>query len=277
MSMFDAKIHESRSGLAYRRRGRGSPVVLLHGIPGSAASWDATVALLPQSLDVIIPDLLGFGASARPTGLNSLHASAQAEAVDNLLQELAIPRATVIGHDFGGPVAVTLIGRRPDVVAALGLLSTNVFSDTPIPFPLSTVTWPIIGRLSRKLLFSTPSLSMMLRQGVGAGSKTIDRATHLGNRAQRDAIATIFAGSLTHLAELYKPIEDNLRRIDVPTFVGWGDCDPFFDVAQGERVAAALDVELHLYPGAGHFLPHERPSQVAADISALAGNGAPQA
>lgn len=277
MSMFDAKIHESRSGLAYRRRGRGSSVVLLHGIPGSAASWDATVALLPLNLDVVVPDLLGFGASARPTGLNSLHATAQAEAVDQLLKELAIPHATVIGHDFGGPVAITLAARRPDVVTALGLLSTNVFSDTPIPFPLSTVTWPIIGHLSRRLLFSTPSLAMMLRHGVGEGAEAIDRATHLGDRAQRDAIATIFAGSLTRLAELYTPIEDHLDRIDVPTFVGWGDRDPFFDVAQGERVAAALDVKLRVYPGAGHFLPHERPSQVAADISALASNNAPQA
>ena len=267
--MWGEELVQSSSGLAYRRVGSGPAVVLLHGIPGSAATWQLVAAELPGTLDVIVPDLLGFGASNRPQTLDDLHAPAQAAALDNLLDELGIDNTIVIGHDFGGPIALTLASNRPDSISALGLLSTNAFTDTPIPFPLSLATAPVIGPLARRALFSGPSLRMMLRQGVGRDSTPLDPHTHLGDRDQQRAIATIFAGSLTRLAELYGPVEAALGRIDAPAFVGWGDQDPFFDLTQGERTAATLGVQLRVYDGAGHFLPHERPHDVAADILAL--------
>ena len=260
----------SESGIAYRRRGAGGwPLLLLHGIPGSAASWERTALLLPDDLDVIVPDLLGFGDSTRPTTLDALHVAAQAAALDLLLTELGIESATVVGHDFGGPVAVALSARRPSVVAALGLVATNVFTDTPIPFPLSTVNWPVVGSISRRALFAPMSLRMMLRQGVGPGSDPIDAATYLGDKAQERAIATIFAGSLTHLEALYGPVEAQLQRLEIPVFVGWGDHDPFFPLEEGERVAGATHTELRVYGGAGHFLPHERPGELVEDIASL--------
>ena len=264
----------SRSGLAYRRSGSGPPVVLLHGIPGSAESWREVADGLIGGYDVIVPDLLGFGASDQPEDLRGLHAVAQACALDDLIDELGVGPVTVVGHDFGGPVALSLAARRPGAVTALGLLATNTFTDTPIPFPLSAATWPVVGPLVARAVFSTPSLRMMLRQGVGHGASVPDPATHLGERAQRHAIVTIFEGSLVHLAELYGPIEAELRRTSVPTLVGWGDHDPFLPVAQGERTAQTVGAALRVYEGAGHFLPHERPAEVAADITALAATAA---
>jgi pimeloyl-ACP methyl ester carboxylesterase len=265
----DDDVIKSVSGLGYRRSGSGPVVVLLHGIPGSAASWSSTVSQLPETLDVIVLDLLGFGASTRPRTLEGLHATSQASALAQLLDELDISSATIVGHDFGGPVALALHRLRPDLFEAVGLLATNAFTDTPIPFPLSLVNVPFIGGVAARTLFSSPSLRMMLRQGVGKGTKPPESGTHLGDRAQQQAIATIFAGSLTRLDELYSPLEEQLSRLELPVFVGWGDIDPFFDVAQGERTAQAAGAELRLYAGAGHFLPHERPAEVAADIAAL--------
>jgi len=219
--MWGDEARPSESGIAYRRRGAGgASLVLLHGIPGSAASWEATTAQLSDDLDVIVPDLLGFGASARPMSLDELHVAAQAEALDRLLDELGVTSVTVVGHDFGGPVAVALSARRPEVVAALGLAATNVFTDTPIPFPLSTVNWPAVGSLSRRALFAPMALRMMLRQGVGAGCGPIDPAAHLGDRAQQQAISTIFAGSLTHLEALYGPVEAHLHTWRSPCSSG---------------------------------------------------------
>ena len=272
--MWGDRVVESSSGIAYRRSGDGPAVLLLHGIPGSAASWEPVATQLPATLDVIVPDLLGFGASNRPRSLGDLHAPAQATALASLLDGLGIHTATVIGHDFGGPIALTLTTNRPDLVDALGLLATNAFTDTPIPFPLSLATASLIGPLARRVLFSGPSLRMMLRQGVGRGSARPDPSTHLGDRHQKRAIATIFAGRLTRLAELYGPVEAALSSAKVPAFVGWGDRDPFFDLAQGERTAAAMGVELRVYEGAGHFLQHERPQEVAADVVALAAGSA---
>ena len=259
----------SRTGIAYRRFGSGPPILLLHGLPGSGASWLQVAKLLSGRHELVLPDLLGFGASAKPASLPELRASAQADALAGLLGGLAIEPVAVVGHDFGGPVAVELAGRHPGLVSHLGVLATNLFPDTPIPFPLSTAAWPLLGRVARRLLFSQPSLRMMLRTGTGRPRVALDPSVYLGDAAQRRAIHTIFAGSLTSLHELYAPVERHARAIDVPTFAGWGTRDPFFSVKEGERAAAALSTTLRLYNDAGHFLPEERPHEVARDLAAL--------
>ena len=262
----------SRNGMAYRRSGDGPTVVLLHGIPGQGRSWEPVRAGLDGAFDVVMPDLIGFGDSHRPSRptIENVGPTAQAASVAVLLDELAVRHATVVGHDFGAPVGVLLSAIRPDLVGALSLLAGNTFPDTPIPFPLSLATAPVIGGFFSRLLFSTPSLHLMLRQGVGPGSAPPDAGVYLGDGNQRRAIATIFSGALTRLAELYSPVAAALGALEVPVLVGWGDRDPFFPLEQGERTAAAVNASLRVFHGAGHFLPHERPADVAREIAAFA-------
>lgn len=262
----------SPDGMAHRRSGSGPTVVLLHGIPGQGRSWRPVQAALDGAFDVVVPDLIGFGDSHRPSRptIDNVGPAAQAASVAALLDGLAVHDATVVGHDFGAPVAVLLAAARPDLVGALTLLAGNTFPDTPIPFPLSLTNAPVIGGPLSRLLFSAPSLHLMLRQGTGPGSAPPDAGVYLGDRDQRRAIATIFSGALTRLAELYSPIAAALAALPVPVLVGWGDRDPFFPIAQGERTAAAASARLHVFHEAGHFLPHERPAEVAREIAAFA-------
>jgi pimeloyl-ACP methyl ester carboxylesterase len=61
----------------------------------------------------------------------------------------------------------------------------------------------------------------------------------------------------------------------MPTMVIWGDHDPFFSVAQGQRTASAIPgARFVLFEGAGHFLPEERPHAFADQIVAQAAKGA---
>jgi pimeloyl-ACP methyl ester carboxylesterase len=249
----------------------GPPVVLLHGVPGSGRSWRTVSELLAAHCRVVVPDLIGFGGSARSADLDILHAEGQAGVLEEVFSRLRLGPAVVVGHDFGGAVALTFAGRRPDLVDGLALLATNAFADTPIPFPLSTVTWPLVGRGAARLLFSRPSLARMMRLGVGVPPGQLDVDAAVGDRGQRRAIALVFGATLTHLRHYYRPIEEGLARIAVPTLVGWGEHDPFFSVEQGRRTAAAVhDARFRLYPGAGHFLPEERPREVASHIAELA-------
>lgn len=262
----------SGNGMAYRRSGDGPIVVLLHGIPGQGRSWEPVHAALDGAFDVVMPDLIGFGDSHRPSRptIENVGPAAQAASVAALLDELAVRHATVVGHDFGAPVGVLLAATRPDLVGAVSLLAGNTFPDTPIPFPLSLATAPVIGGFFSRLLFSTPSLNLMLRQGTGPGSAPPDAGVYLGDSGQRRTISTIFSGALTSLAELYSPVATALAALEVPVLVGWGDRDPFFPLEQGERTAAAAGARLHVFQGAGHFLPHECPAEVAGEIAAFA-------
>ena len=260
------------NGMAFRRHGSGPTVVLLHGIPGSGKAWEGVDEALGGSFDVITPDLLGFGESECPTArtIDSVGPAAQAVALVSLLDELGVRGAIIVGHDFGAPVGVLVATERPDLVNGLSLLAGNTFPDTPIPFPLSLTTTPGIGSLFSRLLFSRASLGLMLRRGTGPGATPPDTRVYLGDRSQRRTIATIFSAALIDLAELYSPVAAALGQLNVPVLVGWGDRDPFFPLDQGQRTATAANGRLRIFPGVGHFLPHECPTEVAHEIAALA-------
>jgi pimeloyl-ACP methyl ester carboxylesterase len=264
-------VETSWGKIAVRCSGEGAPpVVLLHGIPGSGRTWTQVGELLGSRHRIVVPDLVGFGGSARCRDVEALHAEGQATALAEVLSRVGVRRAVLVGHDFGGPVALTLARRSPDLVAALGLLATNTFGDTPIPFPLSVVTWPGVGSTAARALFSGPALRLMMRRGVGRPAPEIDLEAAVGDRHQRRAIRLVFEASLTRLVDLYRPIQEGLGNIDVPTLVGWGERDPFFSVDQGRRTAAAVPgARFRLYGGAGHFLPEERPHEVASDVAQL--------
>lgn len=256
-------------GLALRRSGADGPVVvLIHGIPGSTGVWERVAEALARDHRVFVPDLLGFGASPRPRRADELWADRQAAALANALDAAKVSDACIVGHDFGGPVALALSQQRPDLFRSCALLSANTFPDTPIPLPIRAVTWPLVGRVAASALFSGPALALMLRQG---SSTPLQPEIYLGDRTQRAAIGTIFSHALRNLSELYSPTEQALGELDAPVLVGWGDADPFFPVEQGERTAAAARRgRLVVYPGAGHFLPSERPDELARHIRALA-------
>jgi haloacetate dehalogenase len=87
--MSDGELRRHKIGdLSVLAGGEGEPVVLLHGIPGSAFAWESAGMLLAERYRLIIPDLLGFGRSDPPKG--DYYMEAQAAAIGGLLAELGI-------------------------------------------------------------------------------------------------------------------------------------------------------------------------------------------
>jgi pimeloyl-ACP methyl ester carboxylesterase len=241
----------------------GVPLLLLHGIPGRASVWDKVIDRLPDGYRVIVPDLLGFGASSRPNGALDLHAENQANTLAVALDQLDIASVMVVGHDFGGPVALWLTRLRPGLVTHLGLVATNVMPDTPIPQPLKLLTAPVVGGLVERMMMSPSALRMMANRGVGRPKIAIDGRAYVGDRRQARAIRTIFSTSLRNLRDLYTPTKEALDALTIPVFVAWGENDPFFPVAEGRRIADAVaGSTFTVFNGAGHFLPDERPDRL---------------
>lgn len=239
----------------------GSPTyVLLHGFPGGADDWRPVAELLADDgARVLVPDLLGFGASPRPTSFAGLWAPAQADALAAELDALGVRDATVVGHDYGGPVAITLADRRPDLVGALAIADTNAFPDTPIDLPLSLVLVPGVGWVAERLLFSAFSLKAL----GGRFSKVPGTRIHVNDGDEATSIRILFAGVLRDLAALYTPIEQAGGRVDVPTLVVWGELDPLFPVEQGRRTAELLHARFEVLDGVGHLVPAEAPERLA--------------
>jgi 3-oxoadipate enol-lactonase len=115
--------------IAFDRRGKGTPLVLLHGYPLDHSIWESVAALLVNDFDLILPDLRGFGESGSP-GANTTMADYAAD-VAGLLDHLGIQKAAIAGHSMGGYVALAFAGAFPGRVLGLGLISSQTLADPP--------------------------------------------------------------------------------------------------------------------------------------------------
>lgn len=253
------------------RGGHGTPLVLLHGIPGSAHTWEGVAQRLTGHFDVVVPDLLGFGQSDRPEG--DYYMEAQARALHDLLDGLGVSGFYLGAHDFGGPVALTLLRLFPRLrVKGLLLTATNTFTDTYVPPPLRLARVPLVGQVFFYLMAGNrPAFRMMHLQACAAkDALPWERfARHLTDGGI-DLTRRIFHRSLADLKGNYQEIQDLLPKLEAPTTVVWGNKDPFFAVSVGERMAAAIPgARLIVYENTGHFVPEEQPERLATDIRSL--------
>ena len=121
----------------------GPVVVLLHGLGGSSSTWSPVMALLGRHAHVIAPDLLGHGRSAKPRdGDYSL--GAHAAGLRDLLVAVGLDRATVIGHSFGGGVAMQFAYQFPELLERLVLVASGGFGREVTPV-LRAAPRPLLG------------------------------------------------------------------------------------------------------------------------------------
>src|SRR3954447_449226 len=110
----------------------GPVVVLLHGLAGSSSTWLPVMPLLGAHAHMIAPDLLGHGRSAKPGG-GDYSLGAHAAGLRDLLVALGLDRATVIGHSFGGGVAMQFAYQFPELVERLVLVANGGFGREVTP------------------------------------------------------------------------------------------------------------------------------------------------
>ena len=123
------KIKVNDIELAYTRRGKGTPLVLLHGYPLDHLLWEDVAPLLEDTFDLILPDLRGFGES---TTVGSPYTMDDyASDVAGLLDQLGIQKAAIAGHSMGGYVALAFARLYPERISGLGLVSSQVLADPP--------------------------------------------------------------------------------------------------------------------------------------------------
>jgi 3-oxoadipate enol-lactonase len=123
------KTYINGFSLAYERRGRGTPFVLLHGYPLDHTIWQPVVRLMEDRTDLILPDLRGFGESETPAGDYTL--LDMAGDVTALLDHLKIKQAVLAGHSMGGYIALAFAHAHPERVLGLGLVASQAAADTP--------------------------------------------------------------------------------------------------------------------------------------------------
>ena len=278
--MENSKLSRRKLGrTSYLEGGTDDPILFLHGFPGSAYSWEATARLLleryPGRYRAIIPDLLGFGESDSPG--NDWYMEGQASAIADLLRSLNFCDFYLAAHDFGGPVALTLLRLHPEMtIRKLVISATNLLTDTPIPLPLRSAGLPILGDLVYGAMAGSPFGFRMMYQFAAQNKNAAtwqDFRRHVTAHGMAST-ARIFQHSLADLPGNYGPIEKFAAQIKIPTLILWGDHDPFFPVTVAKKTELAIPIAtLKIYKETGHFVPEERAAEVANDLASFFDQG----
>lgn len=127
--------------LRYREIGRGSPVVMLHGLMRSLEDWQGLGDSLATQHHVIVLDQRGHGRSTRVTSSDSLGA-ALADDVARLLDHLHVQRAHIVGQSMGSAVAMKFAARYPQRVASVSLLAPPSYPDSAT-FARTSESWAV--------------------------------------------------------------------------------------------------------------------------------------
>ena len=109
--------------VAFRYEGSGPLILLIHGITGRSAQWEATIDALSDDYTVLAPDLLGHGESAKPRGDYSL--GSFASGLRDITLALGHESATVVGHSLGGGIAMQFAYQFPERCERLALVSSG--------------------------------------------------------------------------------------------------------------------------------------------------------
>jgi pimeloyl-ACP methyl ester carboxylesterase len=117
--------------IEYRERGRGSPVVFVHGVGVNGDLWRAVVPGLADENRCIAPDL-PWGAHSYPLREDvDLSLPGMARIVADFIEVLGLDDVTIVANDTGGAVAQSLVGRYPERIGRLVLTSCDAFEKFP--------------------------------------------------------------------------------------------------------------------------------------------------
>lgn len=243
--------------------------VLVHAFPLGAGMWEPQMRAVPPGWRLVTLDLRGFGGSTGDVdSVGAVSMADYAADVVDLLDELAVPRAVIVGLSMGGYVAFAVWQAAPQRVSALVLAATRAGADTPEgranrrnmlalvdregPAGVAQQMMPkLLGRTSRD---ANPSLEATVRRLIKQQSPTAVRSAILRMMHRPDAT----------------PL---LPAVTVPTLAIVGEEDDLTPVAESRAIADAVPgARLVVIPRAGHLANLEQPEAFNQALAAFLGS-----
>jgi pimeloyl-ACP methyl ester carboxylesterase len=263
------ELHGDR--IAYRDAGEGHALLLIHGMAGSSATWREIIPQLSKKYRIIAPDLLGHGMSAKPRGDYSL--GAFAVFLRDLLDELGVTRATVIGQSLGGGIAMQFVHQHRDYCERLALIGSGglgpdlspmlrILSAPGAELVLPVVTPHPVLRLGNKLG------SWLTSAGIQAprAGEMWNAYSSLADARTRQAFLRTLRSVVDYRGQAVSALTKLHVAAELPTVLIWGDRDRIIPVAHAYAAHDALEgSRLEVLEGIGHF-PHVEAPAAVADI-----------
>lgn len=253
----------------YVDEGSGPTLLFLHGNPTWSFDYGTVIESLRGEFRCIAVDYPGFGLSSAAPEYRYLPAE-HADVIDRFVGTLGLSSVTLVGHDWGGPIGLATVQRRPETFD--GLVLTNTWA-WPVSDPLVQIMSHVMGSPVGRLLIRQLNLfvNVMIPIGHRLTKPTSAQMNHykraLDNPARREASA-VFPREITSSRAFLAEIENGLADIAaLPTLIVWGDADFAFGDKELRRWQETFtDHETVIVTGAGHFVPSDAPEQFAGAI-----------
>jgi pimeloyl-ACP methyl ester carboxylesterase len=257
--------------VGFRRGGTGEKILLIHGLAGSSKTWDDVIPLVTPHADVIAIDLLGHGESAKPTGDYSL--GAFASGLRDFLSILGVDSVTIVGHSFGGGVAMQLAYQHPHLVDRLVLVGSGGLG-REVSWLLRLLTLPG-AEYVMPFAFPKPVVDRATDVGRQLGRRNIRHPrlaemwraySSLAGATNRKAFVRTMRGVIEPTGQTVNASDRLYLASHVPTMIVWGDQDGMIPVTHAHAAHALIPTSrLEILDGVGHF-PHVEQPETFADL-----------
>lgn len=236
-----------RVPIAYRRKGSGEPVVLLHGA-GFTRMWLPLYEMFAEKSDFIAPEQPGFGETPMPDWFHSF--DDLTILYDQFFEQLGLGQIHLIGFSMGGWAASEIAAYYPRRLKSLTLI-------TPVGLRLPDNPGVDIFQLSPEALLDRLFHDKSVMQEFMIDTEDFDEGIHL--YSEFSAAARLMWAPRYNLA-----LERRLQRLTCPTLVVGGEHDRLIPNEMSDRFAEVLpNSRLVRIPGTGHEPCLERPRELA--------------
>lgn len=256
----------------------GKPVVLVHGFGASSDHWRHNLPVLGQSHPTFAVDLLGFGASAKPTPTAEIPYTFETwgALVADFIREVVGQPAAVVGNSIGGIVALQTAVTAPEQVLQVGLLNPSLrllhvrkrqelpwYRRWGAPLLQNLLGWEPFGAWFFHRLARPPVIRRILLQAYARPTAVTDELVQILYRPSQDpgAVGVFLAFVRYSDGPL---LDDLLPQMTCPVLLVWGESDPWEPVALGRALAQTFPQVRQFIPlpGVGHCPQDEAPELV---------------
>lgn len=223
-------------------------LLIIPGWGGTRKSWNNFIEIAEKEIEVYFVDMPCFGDIPCPQEIWGVEE--YADFVKTKIAELGLNKPIILGHSFGGQVAVNLVAQNPDLAERL------VLSGAAVIRPNKTFKRAILIGVTKvgKCVFKMP----ILNKAENLAKKILYKAVDSPDYNKTDGVKR----------EIFKKVirqnqEDKLEKIMVPTLVVWGSADSYVSLKYGKRIASLIpNAKLEIIEGGRHGLHIQQPENL---------------
>jgi len=246
-----------------RVSGKGTPVVMLHGFGASSYSFSKITPALSKDFKIFAIDLKGFGKSPKPDD-NRYSVYDQAVLVDRFLKEHHLNKVILLGHSYGGGVALALALLDPKRISKLILIDSASY-DQQLPKLIRWLQIPVLGKLGFYLLPASVEVKESYRYAFYDDSKIPKDiiSEYTKNLYLPNARKIYLETAKSLIPEDIGKISERYKMIQIPTLIIWGANDIVIRKEKAYRLHHDIaNSKLKIIPHCGHIPHEERPAEV---------------